>query len=49
MELPESSKREVAERILDRVLELRGDTAKAPSLKLAKPAGKRRAARKSGR
>ena len=49
VELPESSKREVAERILDRVLELRGDTAKSPTLKLAKPASKRRAARKSRR
>ncbi len=47
VELPESSKREVAERILDRVLELRGDTAKSPKLKLAKPAAPRRAARKS--
>ncbi len=47
VELPESSKREVAERILDRVLELRGDTAKSPKLKLTKPTAARRAARKS--
>ena len=35
LELPESSKREVAERILDRIAELRGDTHEAPALKLA--------------
>lgn len=34
VELPQASKREVAERILDRVLELRGGS-KAPALKLA--------------
>ncbi len=34
VELPEASKREVAERILDRVLELRGGAA-APAIKLA--------------
>jgi phosphopantothenoylcysteine decarboxylase/phosphopantothenate--cysteine ligase len=34
-ELPEASKREVAEHILDRVLELRGDTGKSANLKLA--------------
>jgi len=39
VELPEASKREVAEHILDRVMELRGDTGKSASLKLAsKPA-----------
>ena len=35
VELPEASKREVAERILDRVLELHGDTGKSANLKLA--------------
>src|SRR5262249_40941626 len=35
VELPEASKREVAERILDRVLELRGDSGKSANLKLA--------------
>jgi phosphopantothenoylcysteine decarboxylase/phosphopantothenate--cysteine ligase len=35
LELPETSKREVAERILDRVSELRGDTHGTPALKLA--------------
>jgi len=45
VELPEASKREVAERILDRVLELRGDAGKAANLKLAGP----RAAGGSGR
>jgi phosphopantothenoylcysteine decarboxylase/phosphopantothenate--cysteine ligase len=35
LELPESSKREVAERILDRVAELSGDAHAAPALKLA--------------
>ena len=35
LELPESSKRDVAERILDRVAELRGDAHAAPDLKLA--------------
>ena len=50
VELPTASKREIAERILDRVLELRGDTAKkSPKLELAKPASPRRAARKSKR
>jgi len=40
VELPEVSKREVAERILDRVLELRGDAGRRPNLKLAaKPRG----------
>ena len=41
LELPESSKREVAERILDRIAELRGDTHDGPALKLAgkQPAG----------
>jgi len=40
VELPEVSKREVAERILDRVLELRGDAGRRPTLKLAaKPRG----------
>ena len=34
-ELPEASKREVAEHILDRVLELHGDTGKSANLKLA--------------
>jgi phosphopantothenoylcysteine decarboxylase/phosphopantothenate--cysteine ligase len=34
-ELPEASKREVAEHILDRVMELRGDTGKSANLKLA--------------
>ena len=34
-ELPEASKREVAEHILDRVLELRGDVGKSARLKLA--------------
>ena len=40
VELPEASKREVAEHIWDRVLELRGDTRPAPELKVAgaKPA-----------
>jgi phosphopantothenoylcysteine decarboxylase/phosphopantothenate--cysteine ligase len=38
VELPEASKREVAERILDRVLELRGDTGRATDLHLAAPA-----------
>ncbi len=42
VELPESSKREVAERILDRVLELRGDSGRTPKLKLAKPARSKR-------
>src|SRR5262249_54145184 len=37
VELPEASKREVAERILDRVLELRGDAGKGANLKLAEP------------
>jgi phosphopantothenoylcysteine decarboxylase/phosphopantothenate--cysteine ligase len=52
VELPTASKREIAERIWDRVLELRGDVAKSPKLKLAKPAkpvSPRRAARKSRR
>ena len=49
VELPTASKREIAERIWDRVLELRGDVAKSPKLKLAKPAPPRRAARKSKR
>ena len=35
LELPEASKREVSERILDRVAELRGDTHDTPELKLA--------------
>jgi hypothetical protein len=35
LELPETSKREVAERILDRIAELRGDTHGTPALKLA--------------
>jgi phosphopantothenoylcysteine decarboxylase/phosphopantothenate--cysteine ligase len=35
VELPEASKREVAERILDRVMELRGDSGKSANLKLA--------------
>jgi phosphopantothenoylcysteine decarboxylase/phosphopantothenate--cysteine ligase len=41
LELPETSKREVAERILDRIAELRGDTHGSPALKLAgrQPAG----------
>lgn len=39
VELPETSKREVAERILDRVLELRG--TQPPALKLAKAAAAR--------
>jgi phosphopantothenoylcysteine decarboxylase/phosphopantothenate--cysteine ligase len=43
LELPESSKRDVAERILDRVAELRGDAHGAPALKLAgKPPAARR-------
>ncbi len=37
VELPEASKREVAERILDRVLELRGDAGRSATLTLAKP------------
>jgi phosphopantothenoylcysteine decarboxylase/phosphopantothenate--cysteine ligase len=41
VELPETSKREVAERILDRVLELRG--TQPPALKLAKAKTKRSA------
>jgi len=43
VELPEATKREVAEHILDRVLELRGDTGKSIALKLAnaRPVGKR--------
>ena len=49
VELPTASKREIAERIWDRVLELRGDVAKSPKLKLAKPTPPRRAARKSKR
>ena len=50
VELPTASKREIAERILDRVLELRGDTAKkTPKLEIAKPVSSRRAARKSKR
>jgi phosphopantothenoylcysteine decarboxylase/phosphopantothenate--cysteine ligase len=45
VELPELSKREVAERILDRVLEIRGDSGKSANLKLAssRPSGKDRA------
>jgi len=45
VELPELSKREVAERVLDRVLEIRGDSGKAANLKLAssRPGGKERA------
>jgi len=39
VELPEASKREVAERILDRVLELRGDSGKSANLKLASAPG----------
>ena len=35
VELPEASKREVAEHILDRVLELHGDTGKSANLRLA--------------
>ena len=35
LELPEASKREVAEHILDRVIELRGGSHEAPALKLA--------------
>ncbi len=46
VELPESSKREVAERILDRVLELRGDSGKTPRLRLAKPARSKRATKR---
>ena len=51
LELPEASKREVAERILDRVAELRGDAHGPPELKLAgKPAAAARAAAtKAGR
>lgn len=49
VELPTASKREIAERILDRVLELRGDTTKSPKLELAKPATPKRATRKSKR
>ncbi|MFM8558955.1 MAG: hypothetical protein ACKOC6_05045, partial [bacterium] len=41
VEVPETSKREVAERILDRVLELRGRTA--PSLAIAANTPARRA------
>jgi len=37
VELPETSKREVAERILDRVLELRGDAGHQAKLHLAAP------------
>jgi phosphopantothenoylcysteine decarboxylase/phosphopantothenate--cysteine ligase len=46
VELAEASKREVAERILDRVLELRGDSGKSANLKLAaaRPSTKPRAA-----
>jgi phosphopantothenoylcysteine decarboxylase/phosphopantothenate--cysteine ligase len=35
VELPEASKREVAEHVLDRVMELRGDSGKGANLKLA--------------
>jgi phosphopantothenoylcysteine decarboxylase/phosphopantothenate--cysteine ligase len=45
VELPETSKREVAERIYDRVLELRGDAGARPRLELA--AEKPRATRNS--
>jgi hypothetical protein len=38
VELPEASKREVAEHILDRVLELGGDLGRSANLKLAAPA-----------
>jgi len=45
VELPEASKREVAEHILDRVMELRGDAGKSAKLKLASaPSAKTRAA-----
>ena len=45
VELPEASKREVAEHILDRVMELRGDAGKSAKLKLASaPPTKPRAA-----
>ena len=46
VELPEASKREVAEHILERVLELRGGTAKPTAVKLAaaRLAGTRKAA-----
>ena len=44
VELPQSSKREVAERIFDRVLELRGDAGARPRLELA---AERRTAKKS--
>jgi phosphopantothenoylcysteine decarboxylase/phosphopantothenate--cysteine ligase len=47
VELPETSKREVAERILDRVLELRGGGAGKPKLELAE-AGEKPARRKPG-
>jgi len=40
VELPETSKREVAERILDRVLELRGDAGHQAKLHLATPAAR---------
>jgi phosphopantothenoylcysteine decarboxylase/phosphopantothenate--cysteine ligase len=50
-ELPEASKREVAEHILDRVMELRGDTGKSANLKLAASprAPKSRAAAPTGK
>jgi hypothetical protein len=41
VELPEASKREVAEHILDRVMELRGDSGKSANLKLASSASPR--------
>jgi phosphopantothenoylcysteine decarboxylase/phosphopantothenate--cysteine ligase len=42
VELPEASKREVAEHILDRVMEMRGDSGKAGNLKLAASSSKPR-------
>jgi len=50
-ELPEASKREVAEHILDRVMELRGGTGKTANLKLAASprAPKSRAAAPTGK
>jgi len=35
VEIPEMDKREIAERILDRVIELRGGVREGPELKLA--------------
>ena len=45
VELPEASKREVAEHILDRVMEIRGDAGQAANLKLASAPHRLQAAR----